>query len=262
MKFNKIILFFNLSLIFGVIMRFFQIKFTIQYATGFFVSNLSGYGYFMLAVVFLIAILCGIFASTYYINPETPPKKGIVLGVASFLPAISILYEIFTESKTLDVIPLQSVALKILGILAAAYFILYGLSKFVEITLPDMTAAIPVLYIIIRIICDFAAISSLAIISDYIYLICGYCLILLFFMNFLKLYNKVDTEYNFRKIFATGLSAAVICISQSVAHIAVNLVSNNGYTHISHGANLSLLAFGIFIIAFIFTHFSKENTKE
>lgn len=261
MKFNKIILFFNLSLLFGVIMRFFQIKFTIQYATGFFVSNLSGYGYFMLAVVFLIAILCGIFASTYYINPEAPPKKGIILGVASFLPAISILFEIFTESQIADILPLQSTALKIMGVLSAVYFILYGLSKFIEIDIPNMTAVIPVIYIIIRIICDFSAISSLAIISDYIYLICGYCLILLFFMNFLKLHNGIDGEYNFRKIFATGLSASVICISQSVAHIAVNIVSNNGYTHISHGANLSLLAFAIFIIAFIFTHFSSENTK-
>jgi len=215
----------------------------------------------MLAVVFLIAFICGIFARTYYVNPEAPPKKGLVLGIASFLPAVSLVYEIFTETKTNDILPLQTIALKLLGILAAIYFILYGLAKFIDFKLPDITAAIPAVYIIIRIICDFAAISSLAIISDYIYLICGYCLVLLFFMNFLKLYNGVDKEYNFRKIFSTGLSAAVICISQSVAHIAVNIVSNNGYTHISHGANLSLFAFGIFIIAFIFTHFLPENTK-
>ena len=151
--------------------------------------------------------------------------------------------------------------LKIFGILSGAFFILYGLEKFIDIKLPNITTAIPALYVVIRLISDFTAVSSLAIISDYVYLICGYCVILLFFLNFVKLYNEIDTEYNFRKIFSTGLSSAVICISQSVAHIAVNIASNNGYTHISHGANLSFLAFGIFIITFILTHFLPKNLK-
>jgi len=262
MKFNKIVLFFSISLIFGVMMRFFQIKYTIEYSTGFFISSLSGFGYFMLAIVFAIALICGLFARNYYINPEAPPKKGYALGIVSFMPSIAILFEIFTEKSTTQVLPLQSLLLKFLGILTSAYFVLYGISKFKEIRLPGMTAVLPVVYTIMRIICDFASVSSLAIISDYIYLICGYCLILLFFMNFLKLHNGVDKEYNFRKIFSTGLSSAVICISQSLAHIVINLFSNNGYTHISHGANLSLFAFGIFIIAFLFTHFSAENTEE
>lgn len=260
MKYNKIVLFFSISLALGTIMRFFQIKYTITYATGFFVSALSGYGHFIIAIILGMAILNAVFAMTYYKRPDNPPQTGIVLAITSFMLSASILFEVFTERTVTPAIPLQSVLLKIFGMLAAAYFVLYGLDKFFDTRLPDMTATIPVIYIIMRIICDFAAVSSLALISDYVFLILGYCVILLFFINFLKLYNGIDNEYNFRKILATGLASAAICIPQTISHIAVNAVSDGGYVHISHAANGSMLAFGLFIIAFVFTHFSKENT--
>lgn len=261
MKYNKIILFFNISLILGVVMRFFQIKYTVEYSTGFFISNMSGYDYFILGVILLMALLNAIFARTYYKNPESPPQKGVLLAASSFLLAVTIIYEVFTESTVAKVIPFQSFVLKTAGLAAAVYFIFYGVAKFVDIKIPEMTAVIPVIYLILRIICEFAAISSLALISDYVFVISGYCLMLLFFMNFLKLYSGIDKEYNFRKILASGLASACICLPQSVAHIAVNLISGNKYTHISHAANLSILAFGLFILTFVFTHFYEENKK-
>lgn len=261
MKYNKIVLFFNIALILSTVLRFLQINYTIEFSTGFFIQSYETFGYFITAAIFVMALISGIFAATYYISPEKPPRKGDILGAVSFLPAITILFETFSESSSLSVIPLQSFLLKVSGIFAAAFFILYGLAKYIDIKVHRMAGTAPVIYIILRIISSFAGISSLAIISDYIYYVIGYCLILLFFINFLKLYNGLDKEYNFRKIFATGLASAVICLPQTVSHIAVNLFSKSSYAHISHTANLSLLTFTIFIISFIFTHFSKENTQ-
>ena len=206
-----------------------------------------------------MALLSAIFANTYYKDPENPPLKGKILGIVSFLPALAITFEIFARNNMIVVVPLQAMLLKISGIAAAVFFVLYGLSKFHNTQPPAMLSILPVIYIIIRIICDFASISSLAIISDYIFLISGYCIVLLFFINFVKLYNKVDTEYNFRKIFATGLASSLICISQSIAHLLINIIHSGSYNHVPHTSNISMLSLGIFILAFVFTHFSERN---
>lgn len=261
MKYNKIILFFNIALIFGVIMRFFQIRYTVEYETGFFIQNYKGIGYFMLAAVFVIALVAAIFANTCHKSPEHPPKKGRALGIVSFLPAAAVLAEVFSESFSSAVSPVMLLLLKASGLLAAAYFVGFGLQKFVDFDIPPIASIIPCVYIIIRIICDFSNISTLALISDNIFLISAYCLSLLFFLNFTKLYNEVDNEYNFRKLLASGTAAVILCISQSVPSFVINLISGNGYTHISPAANFSLFAFGLFVMIFIFTHFSDENMK-
>lgn len=58
---------------------------------------------------------------------------------------------------------------------------------------------------------------------------------------------------------ASGLVSVVLCFTQAVPHIIINLVTDNGYLHTSNAANLSLLGFGLFIAAFTFSHFSLKN---
>lgn len=259
MKYNKIILFFDIALILSIVVRFLQIKYTIDFESGFFIHSSSGIGYFMIAIVLAVALISAIFAMTYYKDPEHPPQKGIMLGIASFLPAIAILVDFFSSNTQTAIFHWQAILLKITGLASVIFFILYGIGKFTEIKLPPIVTTAPCIYIVIRIITDFAGISSLAIITDYIFLILAYCVMLLFFLNFAKLYNKIDIEQNFRKIFATGLSTSILCLSQSVSHFAINILSGGTYNHVSHISNFSLFAFGIFILVFVFTHFSKRN---
>ncbi len=259
MKYSKIILFFNIALVLSTIMRFLQIEYTIDFSTGFFKSGYEGYGYFILGAILLSAVLTIVFSSLSHRKPERTPRPNIVLSIISFLPAIAILYDVLSDSSMLYINQVQSLLLKITGIAAAVFFIIFGLNRFIAIGIPDISYVIPCVYVIIKIICDFTSISSLALISDNIFLIVAYCLVLLFFINFAKLYNSLDTEYNFRKLKATGLSAALICISQSVAYIIVNIIRGGSYNHISVSANLGLLAIGLFILTFIYSHYSNVN---
>ena len=192
-----------MAVILTAVLRFFQIKYTIEFSTGFFIGNFSGFGYFMLAAIFLAALLCGIFAFTYYKNPENLPEKSKVLGVVSFLPAITIVLENISGNTTFVVNNIQSAALNVVAILTSIFFILFGISKFTDFALPEWTTMIPAVYFIIKMIVDFAKISSLAIISDYILYISAYCVMLLFFIAFAKLYNNINDDKNFKKLFTT-----------------------------------------------------------
>ncbi len=261
MKYSKIILFFGISLVFSTLMRYFQIGYTIEFETGFFKSGFEAVGYFIIAAIFASALLTAIFSKTAYNKPEGKPKKNKVLGVISVIPSLAVLLEIFLENPFIYINPLQLILLKITGLAAAAYFILFALNQFIEIKLSSMASAVPCVYIIVRIICDFSGISSLALISDNIFLIGFYCLILLFMLNFAKLYNGMGGDGIFRKLLSLGLSSAIIGVSHSIPFIIINALNKNVYNHISGSANFSILAFSIFAAAFVITYFSKENAE-
>ena len=57
MKQNKIMIFFGLSLIFATLMRYIQINYTVDYATGFFKIGFETIGYFMLAAIIAVALI-------------------------------------------------------------------------------------------------------------------------------------------------------------------------------------------------------------
>lgn len=262
MQFKKIILFFLVALPLSVALRIIQLTYTIEAATGFFKQEYKTYGGYMLAVIFAFSIAVAIFAFTSHRSPEHPPKPNIFMSVSAVCLCFSILYELAAENFPAVVQPWQIALLKITGVATAVYFMAFALKRFFDFPLPDLCAIIPTVYFILRIICDFTAISSLALISDNLLLMAAYGVSLLFILNFAKLYNRTDREYNFRKLMASGLAAIILCLTQSVPHIIVNAVSDFSYLHTSMEANVTVLFVGVFISAFVFSHFSHQNACE
>ena len=156
--------------------------------------------------------------------------------------------------------PWQNILLTVSGVLTAVYFLLYAISGVIKIKFSPLTSFLHAVYCIVKIISSFTALSSLALISDNVMILSVLCVILIFFLSFGKLYNGIDTERNFRKLMASGLVSIVLCFTQSIPHIIINLTTHNGYLHTSNAANFSVLCFGIFIAVFTFSHFSLKNT--
>ena len=115
------------------------------------------------------------------------------------------------------------------------------------------------IYLIVRAIITFINVSSLAVISDNIILIVAYCLLMLFFANFARLYNNLGNESTFRKILAFSLTSAVCCLVQSVGFFVVNLILTEDYLHTDKTANFVLLFFGLFVIAFTYSYFTRAK---
>ena len=261
MKQNKIMLFFAISLVFSTIMRYIQINYTVDFTTGFFKIGFKKIGYFILIAIIAVAILSAFFGGTAIRRPKGSPKKNIPLSIASFFCAVTIGYQVFGPQTILIISPILSVLFKLTGLAAFGFFLAYGIGGFVDFKIPPICSVIPCVYVIIRIICDFTGIASLALISDNILLIIAYCMILLFMLNFAKLYNNTDQNTNFRKISATGIGASVLSVSQAVPYFITNIIKDGQYNHVSPSENLSILSFGVFITVFLLSHFSKENAE-
>ena len=249
MQFKKILLFFLVALPLSIALRLIQITYTVESATGFFLQEFEGFGNAMLAVIFAFCAAVAIFAFFSHRSPEQPVSSNIPISITaicySFPPVVR---------------PWQITLLNITGVATAAYFTALALKRFVNFPLPNALSLIPTVYLILRIICDFTAISSLALISDNLFLMASYAVSLLFMLNFAKLYNNAGGDYGSRKLMATGLAATIICFTQAIPHIIINFINGFQYLHTSMAANITVLFMGGFIAAYTFSHFSKKNS--
>ena len=260
MHYKKILTAFWVLLPLSVVLRLLQLLFTVETKTGFFLREYETFGNIMLIAIFIFAAISAIFCFTSHRCPENPPKVNVFLGVASFLLSASILIELQTETFPITVQWWLILLLKLTGLLTAAFFVCYGLNFFTKVKIPALAFIIPVIYLIVRVVCDFTAISSLALISDNLILMISYSAILWFMLNFAKLYNGIDSQNNCRKLMASSTFAVILCFTQSIPHILINFVTKNSYLHTSFPVNLNILLMGIFALTFMLTHFSKNNS--
>lgn len=260
MQFKKILLFFLVALPLSIALRLIQITYIVESATGFFLQEFEGFGNAMLAVIFAFCAAVAIFAFFSHRSPEQPVSSNIPISITAICYSFAILYELAAESFPPVVRPWQITLLNITGVATAAYFTALALKRFVNFPLPNALSLIPTVYLILRIICDFTAISSLALISDNLFLMASYAVSLLFMLNFAKLYNNAGGDYGSRKLMATGLAATIICFTQAIPHIIINFINGFQYLHTSMAANITVLFMGGFIAAYTFSHFSKKNS--
>lgn len=261
MKYKKILLFSGIALPAAVLMRFLQLMFTVDAKTGFFKTEYKETGYYLLILIILCPAVTAALCFTSHRKPEHPPKKSLPLAIVSFITAGVIGTEIFSESFAGTVMQWQTSLLMLAGIAAIVFFVIYGIGLVSNYKLQPVTAAIPVIYFIIKIICVFTSVSSLALITDNVLMLAAYCALLLFFLCFGKLYNGIDREYNFRKLQAAGFASAILCFSQSVPHIVINILNGNNYLHTSNISNIALFVYGLFAAAFTLVFFSLENVS-
>lgn len=259
MKLNKIMAFFYMGLPICIILRMIQIGFTINFDSGFYKEGYTNYGTAILLVIMLFCAVVIFFASRAFESPERPPRMNFALTLVSGFAACVLLYEVGCEVLPLVMLPWQIIIVKVAGLITAGYFAIFAARLKIDIKLPSIIHIVPVVYVIIRTIFTFINISSLALISDNILIMASYCFAMLFFINYAKLYNKIDTERNFRKILATGLCSSVTALTQSVSYFVINFVSEIQYTHTDQITNLTLLGIGLFVLSFIVSHFSADR---
>ena len=259
MRYNKILTIFSVLLPLSVILRIFQLIFTVDTKTGFFLREYEKSGGIMLGGILIFALAAALFPLISHRSPDHAPEINIFLTVSSFLLAFSILLELFTESFPVTVQLWLVIILRITGLASAAFFVCLGLSKIASVNIPPLLFIVPLIYLLVRIICDFTAISALALISDNFILMAAYCSCLWFMLNFAKLYNGIDTDYNSRKLMSSSMLASLLCFTQSVPHLLINSVTKNSYMHTSFQVNFNVLLMGVFILCFMLSHFSKKN---
>jgi len=260
MKFKNILTYFYFALVTSIVLRTYQIFFTIDNVTGFFKPEYKGIGAILLLVLGAIAISVFILSITVHRRPLKLPKVSFIDGAISFILGISIFLDTFASKASASIPEWQFSLLTITGSLAGIFFCLYAFKCIKETILPSFTYIIPVLYGIIRLIYSFTAISSLALISKNILLIATNAFVLLFMFEFAKIANNLDTEKSYKKILCTGLTASLLSAISAIPQVLAIISNKVSHTE-DKFTTLCTLFTSIFIYRLIRTHFSGRNLK-
>lgn len=261
MRFKYIMLLSSFCLAACIVFRFVHLAYAVDASTGFFYDSYKAIGYGLFVAIAAILLLVAVFSNTVRRKPEKQPKVNSYLGCASIFMGISIGYEIINETFVNAIQVWQIVLLDLSGILAAIFFIVYGLKMFIDFNVPEMLTIIAPIYFIIRLICIFTTVSSLSLISDTVVTVLCQSLALVFMLNFAKILNYMDDRKIFRKLLTTGLCASIICLADSIPRICLSLLKPDRILHSVATYPLSTLATGLFIACFTISFFSERNLK-
>lgn len=257
MKSNKIIVFYFAALPISLCLRFLQLAFTVEPKTGFYIPESQGMGTALLILILLCSLFVALFARLTYKQPDKLPPANLRLSVASTLLAVGIMSETFFSDFSLPILGWQSILLKIASVGAAIFLLAFAISPILRFEIKPIFTTFPVIYSIIRLICDFTLVSKLAIISDNIILIAVYSVSMFFFLNFAKLYNGIEDDKNYKKILSYGLTLSVLSFTSSVPNLIFGIFFQ-GFDHVSVFTNITVLILGIFATAFVFSFKVKD----
>lgn len=225
--------------------------------TGFYNHGYDLWGTVLTIVVFALCFIAAIFSRNTFVVAKA--ENGIITLITSFLLALMILFEVFTESFAVEGMEWQANLMKVLGILSAIYFFVVAFSKSLKLVIPDLLHIIPSLYMIIRIICSFINIASLSLIAENVFYIGGLCCELLFFVSYAGF--KCLDDWKGKSLNFRAILAASICLVTSVSNIVAEICLKEGYSHIPLYSQLVMLASGLFIGGFILSGVLKSNKE-
>lgn len=257
MKYNKIMFLYFAALPISLVLRILQLLVTVEPQTGFYIPESKGMGTAFMILILLCSLFVALFARLTYKQPECLPRINIWLSIPSVLFAVGIIFETFFADFSLPILGWQNILLKVISIGTSIYLLAFAVSPLLRFKIKPILSTFPVIYSIIRLICDFTLVSKLAIISDNILLIAVYSVSMFFFLNFAKLYNGIDDDKNYKKILSYGLTLSVLCFTSSVPNLLFSAIFR-GYDHISIFSNITVLFIGMFATAFVFSYKEKD----
>lgn len=260
MKFKNLTLFSIGVAIFCIAARTVTLLYATQSGTGFFISRLSSLGISLSISIFLLAIVAVIFAFALKGKAHSPFELSKLSGIASFLLGFTILLNSFGFNSHSFVIQWQYTLEVIAGILAGCWFIIYGVGAFIKFKLPDITAIIPCVYFILRLVVVFTALSTSALVAEHVFSLAYHVSVMVFMLYFGRAVAGVPSK-NISKTFFPIKTAAFIFTTTSVfSRLIMLLLGKTEMIHSEAGLDLTGIMLSIFMIL-ITADIYKESKK-
>ena len=167
---TKNLLFFSLGIaVICALIRTATILYTTESTTGFFISRLSGLGIFLSVAIFLLTLVAVIFSVLNKKTANVDFKVSKLSGAASFVCGIvTLLYPLLYKDVN-SLIPWQNNLTAAFSLLAGLWFLLFGVSAFIDIKIPPLFCAVPLLYYLMRLVLVFTAFSTSALVAEHVF---------------------------------------------------------------------------------------------
>ena len=231
---------------------------TLLYATaegtGFFIGRLAALGIALSVAVFLLTAICFSFAFAVKEKAVVPFTPSFVEGIACVILGITLIAYSLGFNAHSYIFPWQHILEAASGILGGLWFILYGLN----FKLPTVTAVLPCLHFVMRLVVVFTSLSTAALVAEHVFSLAYRVSVMVFMLNFGRIVANVPTK-NTNKVFFPISCAAVIFTGTSVLSRLIMIFADK--TELIHG-EAALDITGIVLLVFMLltaADICKEN---
>lgn len=248
MNYGKLKKIFFLLLAGGLLFRLISVVFTIDGKTGFINPDYFASG-ILLSVLSLACVIASAVMS--FLCKETgnvKVKGGAVSGVLALLISGLSIVDILAMQYSSYFPTWQISVVIIMGVLNAVFFLYYAIMIVLGVKILPGLYVIPLLFSIIKLIRFFAITSSITIITDNIFAVLYYSLAVLFMLELVSVANNITGRAKPKILLATGLSASMLSVINSVPRIIKLLSDSSAVAHESVYSLALSLVLGLFIM--------------
>ncbi len=247
MKYKHIVVVSAVITIACTVLRTLQQVFAIDIKTGFYIEGYEQIGSFTTAVIMLGIVILAAVCLSVKRNPVSMPQPKPFYGFCCVVMGVVMLIYAMSTRFSQRLPDWQILVLSILGFISVIYFVIYGASSVITIKVPAVLFAVPVMFFIFKIICLFTTVSSIAVISDNIFIIFADCASLLFIFELAKAVNGIKERTLYKKF----LMGAMLAIALNVIAVVPTFISGliSGSIYFRYGNIDAMLCVAVILLA-------------
>lgn len=263
MKYRHTMIVFGLSLPVCVLLRVMQLIFTIDNNTGFIKQQYTSISTLITVIVCAAAVSVGLLA--VFTNEITKNAKMYRPSVAATCMLLGgmFIFQTVASLSNLSSNAWYNILLIFLSLASAFVFLLYGVKNVSDYQIPPMVLVVPVVYFVVKLISVFVSTSALALVTENIFLIFTNSVLLWFVFEFACFENEIgDTLQKPTRLFASGLSAIVLCASNSVPKLIQIACYKIQITRVDIAEILLNISLALFIFSYITGNFINVRASK
>ncbi len=246
-----------------VLLRALQLIFTIDSTTGFVKQQYSEISVIIsfivcaaIAAITLLAFIAyGVDLKFYAVKPPVAVSSALLGGM--------FIYETLYAISSLTADSWRDILLILLSFLSAIAFALYAVRSVYFYKMPYMILVAPVAYYIVKIIDIFVSTSSLALVTENIFLIFTNSALLWFMFEFASYENGMgDIFKSHKKLFASGVASFSLCTVTALPKFILFMSNKAQVSQDDLSASLLTAAVGIFVLFYTKYTFGRRKIRE
>lgn len=247
----------------ATVLRFAQLYFTIDGATGF--SVLGSYEKVNFVIYGLMVVLIAIptFFSAVSSNRQPTrapiPKSFPMLSVGNLIVSICMLATAGYKFVTIETYSLLALLELLLLLVSAVWFMFYAAASFAKFKLPAAFSLAPIFLYLFKLISIFISHNGLANISENIIETLFLCAILYFFLLQSKILCKVTIRKTSRHIFPVALLTFILMVMDNIPTLLIRVIGKAEVLHTSSAFNLEYVIIGAYALMFTLQLYSKNK---
>ena len=260
MRYRHIINLLWVSLPVCVLLRVMQLNFTIDQSTGFVEQQ---YSQICLLITFVVcAAIAAVSFMSFALEDVKKSEKATkpLVAIASVFTGGMFFFEVVTSAADVKDFVIKELLLLILGLLSAVTFVAFGIKNIYNYNFPNGMLAIPVIYYVVKLITLFVNTSSLALVTENVFLLFANSALLWFIYEFASFENKINESQRRQKsMLAIAIAAIMLSTVAVLPRLILAILQKNDIAKGDVSSALLMLAQALFVLAYINGNYAKNN---